>query len=165
MLTFLTSWLSPFFNQITTHSQGLTTVAALMAAIFGPIAAVYIGRRQVNATVRSTNRVAWITALREDICEIMEKRVEVADLIHSLPESEGPIFYDPKKGNELLERIRFLTYRIELRLYREDPLHASLIGLLQQAPAPPINAKLNADIKTATQDILRKEWKKAAKAK
>ncbi|HYB92861.1 MAG TPA: hypothetical protein VED00_01810, partial [archaeon] len=72
---------------------------------------------------------------------------------------------DPAKSDELAERIRFLNFRIELRLHPHEPKHDSLIALLQQAPAPPLNSQLNADIKAATYEILREEWKRAAKGR
>lgn len=162
MPSFITSWLSPLLDHVTT--QGLTAAAALTAAFFGPIATIFIGRLQVRANVLSVNRHAWITALREDVCEVMEKRVELSQLFGTT--TQGLLICtDPAKEDELMQRIRFLVYRIELRLHPGEPEHDSLVKLLQQAPAPPNNAQLNADIKTVTQEILRKEWKKAAKSK
>jgi hypothetical protein len=64
-----------------------------------------------------------------------------------------------------MERIRYLGYRIELRLRPGEEDHDRLIALLAKAPAPPLNPKLTAEIKDATRAILSKEWKLAAKTK
>lgn len=159
MLTFIKSLLA----QVTT--QGLTAAAALAAAILGPSAAIFIGRLQVRASIRSVNRHAWITALREDVCEVMEKRIELSQLVGFNGTTKKLSFSDPTKADELIQRIRFLGYRIELRLHPDEPDHDSLIKLLEQAPSSPKNAELNAAIKKSTQKILREEWKRAAKAK
>lgn len=162
MLMFITSRFASLLDHVT--AQGLTAFAALAAAFLGPISVLIIGRLQVRASVRSVNRHSWITALREDVCEVMEKRIEFSQLFIATDKG-GIICTNQAKADELVQRIRFLGYRIELRLHPGEPDHDSLIGLLQQAPAPPNNPQLTADIKAATQKILRKEWKKAAKAK
>jgi hypothetical protein len=162
MFASLTSYLSNLLEHITT--QGLTAAAALAAAFLGPIAAIVVGRRQVRATVLSVNRQAWINALREDVAEVLEKRIEHSQLFRPHL-AEGLICTDPTKADEIMERIRFLGYRIQLRLNPGETEHDGLVHLLKKAPAPPSNPNLTAEIVAATQAILRKEWKRAAKAK
>jgi hypothetical protein len=65
-------------EQVTT--QGLTAAAALASTFLGPMATIIIGRRQTRANVLSMNRQTWISALREDIVELMEKRIEFSQL-------------------------------------------------------------------------------------
>jgi predicted RNase H-like nuclease (RuvC/YqgF family) len=151
------------FEHVTT--QGLTAAAALAAAFLGPIATIIVGLRQVRGNVLSVHRQAWINALREDVVELMEKRIEFSQLIHPHPDGTNIICSDQQKANEIIERIRYLGYRIELRLRPNDEQHDRLIALLAKAPAPPLNPQLNAEIKEATRAILSQEWKLAAKAK
>jgi hypothetical protein len=160
MPTFIPPWLSPLLDHITT--QGLTAAAALAAAFFGPLATIVIGRLQFRANARSANRHAWITALREDVCEIMEKRIQISQL-YGFDSVGNLVCMNPSKEDELIQRIRFLGFRIELRLHPSEPKHDELVELLKEAPIPQDNARLNAEIKAVTQAILRKEWKKAAK--
>ncbi|SRR6266404_267062 len=121
-------------EQVTT--QGLTAAAALAAAFLGPMATIIIGRRQIRANVLSLNRQTWISALREDIVELMEKRIEVSQLFVIHPVEGEIICTDDKKSDELMERIRLLGYRIQLRLRPGDTDHDRLVKILREAPAP-----------------------------
>jgi hypothetical protein len=144
MFASLPSWFLALVEKFTT--QGLTAAAALAAASLGPIATIVIGRRQVRANVVSVNRQAWINALREDVAELMEKRIEWALLFAPHADGQYIICLDEGKSNEIFERIRFLGYRIELRLHPGEPKHDKLIALLEQTPAPRANEKLTAEI-------------------
>ena len=73
----------PMLEQVTT--QGLTAAAALASAFLGPMATIIIGRRHIRANVLSINRQTWIGALREDIVELMEKRIEYSQLYEPHP--------------------------------------------------------------------------------
>ena len=70
-------------------TQGLTAAAALAAAILGPITTIIIGRRQIRAMVLPTNRQTWINALREDIAELIEERIEWSELFRPHPNGRG----------------------------------------------------------------------------
>lgn len=156
-----------YISQLVDHAtpQAITAAAALAAAILGPTATIIIGRLQVRASVRSANRHAWITALREDVAELMEKRIQFGKLFAVDGNSGSLVITDQVKSADLAERLRFLAFRIELRLHPGEREHDTLIALIHEAPIPgPISTKLTAEIKVATQAILRKEWKKAANA-
>ena len=163
MFSSLPPWLLALVAQIT--AQGLTAAAALVAAFLGPIATIIVGRRQVRASVVSANRQMWINALREDVAEFMEKEIEWGQLFGPHQDGQSVICRDQVKAYEIMERLRFLTYRIELRLHPGERDHDKLIKLLNEAPTPPRIETLTADIKTVTQGILRREWKRAARAR
>ena len=159
----LPSWLPALVGQFTT--QGLTAAAALAAAFLGPIATIIVGRRQIRANVVSANRQLWINALREDVAEFMEKEIQWKLLFSPHKDGQKVIVEDQAKADEIMERIRFLSYRIELRLHPGEKDHDKLIKLLDEAPTPPRIESLTAEIKTVTQGILRREWKRAARAR
>lgn len=149
-------------EQVTT--QGLTAAAALASAFLGPMATIIIGRRQIRANVLSMNCQTWIGALREDIAELMAKRIELSELYQIQP-GQGVIYTDAKTSDEIMERIRLVTYRIELRLRPGDKDHDRLVQVLHEAPAPPNLPKQTAELMEATQAIIRKEWNLITKAK
>jgi hypothetical protein len=64
-----------------------------------------------------------------------------------------------------MERIRLLTYRMQLRLRPGDKHHDRLLEVLREAPVPPNLSKQTADIMEVAQAVLRKEWKLITKAK
>jgi hypothetical protein len=88
------------FEHVTT--QGLTAAAALAAAFLGPIATIFIGRRQVRGNVLSVYRQTWINALRDDVAELMEKRIELSQLFH--PNPDGVHIYCSDQGSSRCPR-------------------------------------------------------------
>ena len=113
----------------------------------------------------SANRQMWINALREDVAEFMEKEIEWRLLFVAHQDGQSVICKDQAKADEIMERIRFLTYRIELRLHPGERDHDTLINLIAEPPTPPRIETLTAEIKAVTQGILRREWKRAARAR
>jgi len=95
----------------------------------------------------------------------LEKRIEWASLFTPHPDGKTLVCSDQGKSHEVMERIRFLVYRIELRLHPNREKHAKLIDLLKQVPAPPDNKKLSSEIMAVTQAILSEEWNRAARGR
>lgn len=162
MLSTILSWLSQVLDKVTT--QGLTAAAALAGAIVGPVVAFVIGKRQIRASIVSASRQVWINNLRNDVTELMLLRIEFSALFLPAADGENIICTDQGKADSLVDRIRFLLFKIELSLNPEEALHQKLVELLGKAPAPPLNKDLNAEILRTTQNILRAEWKRTASA-
>jgi hypothetical protein len=149
-----------FFYQLT--ATQVTAIAALLSALAALVAAG-AARRSAVASVRSTNRQIWINALREDVAELLCKRIEASKRISV--DKTGEIDISHPELQPIMDRVRFLLFRIELRLNPDKEMHQRLVKALMEAPAPPLNTELNAEIKAATQAIIRTEWKKAAYGK
>jgi hypothetical protein len=63
-------------TQLEGGGQALTSLTAagavlvsLITAIFAPIVAIYVARRQIRASVASANRQKWIDSLRDSVAE------------------------------------------------------------------------------------------------
>lgn len=74
---------------------GGAVAVSLITAIIGPMVALYVMRRQIRATVVSTNRQKWIDSLRDTIAELMaiiyaaEHAGEPARALSTVTESGG----------------------------------------------------------------------------
>ncbi len=144
------------FGQVT--SIQVTAFAAILSA-FAAVIAAGAARRAAVASVRSTHRQAWIEALREDVAELLNQRIELSKQI-GFDHNKNLVMSE--LAEERMERIRFLMFRIELRLNPTENRHRKLIDPISEAPVPPLNKQLSADIKLAAQAIIREEWKKAS---
>jgi hypothetical protein len=151
---------------LTATTALVSALAALVSAVVGPVVANAVGRRQFRATVLSANRHAWINALREDVVEILAKRVELENLLHRYPDGTRVVV---DTGNpeydEIIGRIRRLRYKIGLLLRTGDHDHDRLVELLVKALTPSTDAQLTNDIIGATLTILSKEWERASRGK
>jgi len=148
-----------------TTAQIITAAAALAAVIVGPATTLIVGFRQVRANTLSVYRQTWINALREDVAELMEKRMQWSQLFHPHSGGVAVVCTDEEKAGEIGERVRYLGYKVQLRLRAGEQQHDRLIALLQQAPLPPLNQELNTKIMDATREILNQEWEIAASAR
>ena len=124
----------------------IAAATALVAVVLGPIVSVYVVRRQIRATVVSTNRQAWINDLRNTIAdwltaeqltlrETAELCVTIAEALHHAHEN-GVVHRDLKPSNIMLEKVESPESRARLvrvpdfRLWTlNSRLHASHHGL------------------------------------
>jgi hypothetical protein len=157
----ISCYVSSFFQQLT--ALQVTAFAALLSALAALIAAG-AARRSALASVRSASRQAWINALRDDVAELLSKRIEASKRI-GLDRANNVVDSSHPELPEIMDRVRLLMFRINLRLDPDEEMHQRLTKALLEAPAPPLNIQLNAEITAAAQAIIRREWKKAANGK
>jgi hypothetical protein len=151
-------------NDIATN---ITAVTALVAVILGPIVSVYIVRRQIRASVISTNRQAWIDDLRGAIAEYLKAK-EIIVLI-----AMGTGLYDKTAAQRETENMIMLIYRIQLLINPNEHDHAKLatlllgqLGEVAKSCQPGSGKKdidigqSNAEIILLAQSILKREWER-----
>lgn len=91
-------------------SPGLTFIAAALAAGITWL----VAQNRVRVDIITAGRQRWIDALREDLSELLQQRLELRDVaigtaLLGLDDKE-------KRTRELIQRVRFLEARILLRM-------------------------------------------------
>jgi hypothetical protein len=148
----------------------LSAITALVAVVVGPIVAVTVAKKQINATVVSGNRQVWINRLRDEVASLVA-------IVHYLPSahanksmtSEAAI----EKYGQFVERAQVVKLLInpKERDHRElvhlvDTASRKLINSInsKQANAPEFEA-LAEEIVTHTQAVLKREWNRVKNGK
>ena len=99
----------------------LTVAIAIIAVIVGPAVTLWLGRRQLKATVLSTNRQQWIHILRDQLSELNSIATVV---IWHLKQGTA----DDKEFPERVGRAFFLESKIKLLLNPDKPLQKTLLN-------------------------------------
>jgi len=147
-------------------TQVIIAATALIAVIVGPITSIYVTRRQIRASVVSTNRQAWINSLRDTIADYLSAEQVVFISKHSE-------FWEKPDVQQALEKLILLEYRIRLLINPKEPDHAKLIELIlkestnltKSLESPPTEFSEDErysddEIITLAQSILKREWKR-----
>jgi hypothetical protein len=161
------TYLSQLWNNASQNPANVIALIAAIAAVAGVIIAlmtivissfvsVLVARRQIRASLVSSNRQGWINALRDDLAELFE----VMDWLHLLRPgtysgADGYRFVDERRS-----RIRLLNYRIRLRLNTAEQDNIALlhnIELLEGSSLDDFTAQMDATVKLS-QSVLKREW-------
>jgi hypothetical protein len=144
-------------------AASMSALVALVVATTTPFVSFAIAKRQIRATVVSTNRQAWINALRDDLAEMLELAIAHFYLRDGTLSGEEGFKY----GYEQRTRLRRLENRIRLRLNADESPNQELLSLLRQVRR--LSVAKNPDAEQAfeqamelaivkAQEILRAEW-------
>lgn len=147
--------------------------AAVAAAVIGPLASVYIGsrqnksaatiaRQQINASLVSASRQAWIDKLRDSIAEFQA-------LLYNLG-FRGTISYErgPEEDERLQQAIQ-LRSRIALLINPAETDHKQLLIQMDMALSIAYDAgseaggemaRTQAAITEISQGLLKREWER-----
>ncbi|MDY6923881.1 MAG: hypothetical protein SWI22_07990 [Pseudomonadota bacterium] len=153
-----------------------TLVVALLAAIGGPIATVFVGQRTRQATLRvaqrqsettleaaqrqvhgavvSSNRQKWIDGLREDLAEFIAERQYLAARQADQPRDQDIIRQSTK-------RLVLLYTRLALRLNPDESDHQQLISMASYHTGRPGSLPEEPDMDAMvalSQKVLKREW-------
>ena len=149
---------------MTVTVQIITATTALVAVIFGPVISLLIARRQIRASVISTNRQAWINSLREAIASFLAKEAIARNLnrlSHADSSSLGRI-----------EEITRLKWHISLLINPQEEDHSRLDSLLDKLTNTinnnnPDSQDVDANIDDLRQEVIKlsqtifkREWKR-----
>jgi len=102
--------------------QLITAVTAFVAVIVSPILTIYVARKQIRASVVSTNRQAWINTVRGTLADYLAKQAMVRNLNKNC-------YADDESLPRIEETVR-LTSRIELLMNPKEPDHSKLVELV-----------------------------------
>lgn len=141
----------------------ISALTALVAVIVSPIVSIYIARRQVRASVVSSNRQKWIDQLRD----------QLAELITSIRFLNLHRFMSNICETEWIERFQrtFLTEsKINLLLNPNEEDHVTLSKTIREAVTAMLAEAKTKDSKKVveltdsivkqSQMILKREWQR-----
>lgn len=142
--------------------QFITAATALVAVMVGPAVSLWVARRQIRASVVSSNRQAWINDLRSSIAEFLAE----VNLASSIKQAGG----HDEKWIERMQKIMQLNHKIDLLINPKESDHANLANLIGEATNAMAGAirpkadtsdewdKRNQRITELSQRILKREW-------
>lgn len=153
-------------------SAWIAASAAVAAAVVGPTAAVYIARlqnrsaasiarRQINASLISGNRQAWIDRLRDSIADFQS-------VLYNLG-FRGGSSYDRASDDERFQGAVQLRSRIALLINPLELDHKQLLILMDKALSVAYTAgegsrqemaMAQAEITDTAQRLLKREWER-----
>jgi hypothetical protein len=110
-------------------SQVITSLTALAAVFVGPIAAIYVARRQIRASLVSANRQAWVDELRSALADSLAKQTTWT--FHADPKLKPDLHVFAAK----LEESERLLRQVELLLDPDNAVHAKLIMAVSDVSA------------------------------
>jgi len=109
-------------------AASVSALVSLIVALTSPFVAFAIAKKQIRASVVSTNRQAGINGLRDDLAEMLELAVAHFYLRAGSLSGEE----DFKYSYEQRTRLWRLQYRIRLRLNADELPHQELLSLLEE---------------------------------
>lgn len=141
----------------------ISAVIALVAVVVGPIVSVYITKRQIHASVVSSNRQKWIDNLRDQLSEVITS-IRILSLHRSLEKIEN------SELNDRIEKLVLLEAKINLLLNPNEADHKTLSGTIRKA-IDTIGAgnerekrmdaqELLKSLLSQSQFVLKREWER-----
>jgi hypothetical protein len=157
-------WANP--TALSALAASLSALVALLAGgVIAPFVSFAIAKRQIRASVVSTNRQAWINALRDDLAEMLELAFAHFYLREGTLSGEEGLRYNYEQRT----RLRLLENRIRLRLNPNETPNQELLSFLRQvrrlsvARDPAAESDFEQAMERAivkAQEILRAEWRR-----
>lgn len=104
--------------------QIITTTTALIAVVVSPVISIVVARKQIWASVVSSNRQKWIDNLRDTLAEFLSKEAMARQITaRELKEESSAVTL------ARIEDVVRLAYKIEL-LAADEPAHKQLSELV-----------------------------------
>jgi len=141
----------------------LSALTPLIAVIVSPAATLYVAKKQLQASVVSNNRQAWINRLRDEVASLTA-------FILSLPSAHAADSITTSAAMDMHANFVKMAQSVKLLANPSEPDHQELIRLIDLANADIIRS-INQRIANAnqfstsaetiinkTQTILKQEW-------
>jgi hypothetical protein len=149
----------------------VSACTALVASILGPVVALLIAKRQINANVVSSNRQKWIESLRDLIAEFVSQLVTVLVVKSGWRGNWDrglPAIQSDRAYLEKLERMVLVQSKIRLLLNPNEADHQALYRVIEAALEHSRSEQMHeteiaSDIETIAQlaqGILKREWRR-----
>lgn len=149
----------------------VSAATALVASIAGPLVTLYVGRAQIRASVRSSNRQRWIDEFREVVSKFSGHIMTAAQVREKVIDAGHITLAAAPDYRHELELIVYTGTKIRMMINPLDPRHAHLIaeldGLLLRFRTAALDHDMQEDavatihrIIGASLVIIRDEWTK-----
>jgi hypothetical protein len=144
----------------------ISALTALVAVIVSPIVSIYVTRRQIKASIVSTNRQKWIDQLRDHLAELITL-VRFLNLHKSFEEVSKEEWFANLQKASLIES------KINLLLNPNESDHTALCKTIREAlvtmlkdeeeSKSPTLVELTNSVLKQSQAILKREWERVKK--
>lgn len=143
----------------------VSAITALVAVVVGPIVTLYVAKRQINASVLSGNRQAWINRLRDEVASLTA-------IVNNLPSAHANESVATTDAIAEHGRLVKMAQTVKLLINPTEEDHKKLVQLIDTAGEEVIDSinKRKADAKhfeqvaqeivRQTQLILKREWER-----
>ena len=144
-------------------TQAISAITALVAVIVGPTVSVYLAKRQIHASVVSSNRQKWIDNLRDQLSEIITS-IRILGLHRSMDRIEQEEF------DRRLENLVLMETKINLLLNPLEADHKAISETIHKAIEKLFAGderekrvavkELSSSLIAQAQSILKREWQR-----
>lgn len=148
----------------------VSAITALVAVIVGPLVSIFVAKKQINASVVSSSRQAWINRLRDELATLV-------GIVHHLPSAHanGSVTTDDAiaKYGKFVEQFQV----IKLLINPKELDHQELIRLINSVDKKIVNL-IYKDLANASefedagqrivaksQIVLKREWERVKNGK
>jgi hypothetical protein len=145
----------------------ITATTAMIAGIAGPFVAYLVARKQIRASVISSNRESWIVALRDALAEYIAIVASAALLIGETRDTFDAIARSDRELLRALERGMLVRCKVLLMTDPKGSADRELHGTIEavysalvkrEIPAPTEwRARIEA-VMSAGRTVMRAEW-------
>lgn len=141
----------------------ISALTALVAVIVGPSVSVYLAKRQIHASVVSSNRQKWIDNLRDQLSEIITS-IRILGLHRNMGNIEQEEF------DRRLEKLVLMETKINLLLNPLESDHKAISETIHKAIEKLFAGderekrvavtELSTSLMAQAQVILKREWQR-----
>ncbi|GAC28600.1 hypothetical protein [Brumicola pallidula] len=121
----------------------VSAITALVAVIVGPLVSIIVAKKQINASVVSSSRQAWINRLRDELATLV-------GIVHHLPSAHanGSVTTDDAiaEYGKFVEQFQV----IKLLINPKETDHQELIRLIKSVDKKVINS-INKELADASE--------------
>ncbi|MCG6410112.1 hypothetical protein K6U17_12825 [Vibrio fluvialis] len=148
----------------------VSAVTAFVAVVVGPLVSIVVAKKQINASVVSTNRHTWINRLRDELATLV-------GIVHHLPNAHANGSVSTNDAIAEYGRFAEKFQVIKLLINPKETDHQELIRLIESADKKLIESinkkQANASefeaagqrIVAQSQIVLKREWERVKNGK
>ncbi|AVH33443.1 hypothetical protein AL475_16125 [Vibrio fluvialis] len=148
----------------------VSAVTAFVAVVVGPLVSIVVAKKQINASVVSTNRQTWINRLRDELATLV-------GIVHHLPNAHANGSVSTNDAIAEYGRFAEKFQVIKLLINPKETDHQELIRLIDSADKKLIESinkkQANASefeaagqrIVAQSQIVLKREWERVKNGK
>lgn len=144
-------------------TQAISALTALVAVVLGPSVSVYLAKRQIHASVVSSNRQKWIDNLRDLLSEIITS-IRILGLHRTMDNIQQ------KEFDARLENLVLMETKINLLLNPFEADHKAISETIRKAIEKLFAGdelekraavkELSTSLTSQAQTILKREWRR-----
>ena len=145
----------------------VTASTALVSAITGPLVSYIVARRQIRASVISTNRERWTEALRDSVAEYVALLLSASMVKQTMGQNPLKEVTEDHALLKIVERIILVKNKIMLMTNPNDSRYTELCEVVEAtyqalfADDPQAFARISGGseaITRAGREVLKGEW-------